>query len=1578
MATLYFKVSSDWEQVVKLRQECEKLETQLKKMDSRSAPAATKTLETQLASTKQQMMGLVTEAAKAGAEMENGFKKKIYDASQTVNGLSEKIIAQRAVIKDIEFDVKRLGDAYRTALKNNPIGASGKLAEYNAARRALDEEKAALFGLTQQQAEARLSVKKLRDEYSLYKQEAGETIKTNNGLSLSWGKMLGVIGGATALKSLASQIVRVRGEFQSMQTAIETMVGKDVASGLMTQLKEMAKISPLTLTDMVNAEKMMLGFNIQAEDTVRYLQALSDISMGDSVKFKSLTLAFSQMSAAGKLMGSDLNQMINAGFNPLQIISEKTGKSISTLKDEMSKGAVSAEMVQQAFIDATSAGGKFYQMSENASKTINGQLSMMQDALDNAFNEMGQASEGVIMEGIQLTTTLIQNYETVGKVLVGLIATYGAYRTAVMLATIATSKHTIAEVALTNARVIARKAQLLLNAAMLTNPYVAVATVVTALAASIWVLSTRTSEAEKATERFNTIMDEHNKKEEEHKQAVDALISTIQDQNKAEGERLAAFEKLKAEYPTIFQNYTTETEFLKEIVKYKRQIAEEDARRSTYSLEEQLRVEQNRLNHYRQVRANGTSTSLVDMDGNGWASDNVEDAIKAQTQIVNRLKAQISTPFINNYLASIKTLKDEEIKSTLDDITLSMKALGNAGKDAIAIVASLGGEFSKEQLGMIKSALETEQKSRSSKTTYAEDYEQARKDWEDAKKELQKIDADKGNFNSKQYEDAKKRVETTEKAYKKLGGLTGTALSKQQEEADKEKKSRQKLSDQLLALQEKNQQAEVNLMKEGTEKKLAQIDADYSAQKAAIARKQRDLAESNKQSGITSTNASGLTTDQQAEIDRANELAAEARKKQIEEVYRAEAEAMRSYLAEYGTFQQQKLAIAQEYAEKIAKAQSEGERMTLEKQRDIAIAQINTNALKMDIDWTTTFSELDGVFSEVIKPVLDKVKEYARTEEFRGLDASDQQSVIEAISRMEESVGGLGNVKFSDLGKQIDTLRKSVLELNSAKEEEAEAVEKLKKAQEDYEKALKEGSQEQADIAKLALDDAQNNADSASENVRKQEENVRRSTNTVTDTANTLNSKMKSLTQGMKQLSSGGLSNLYEGIKGIIKGFGGSTEKLDSAPVVGWILAALDLLKDGLSPIIEDVIGNVFGVLNNTVSDIFSGDVFVSLFDSLRDGIGGFWDAITFGGFSSWTDGNAKEVNDTINRLTERNEALQGSIDALNDTIKQGRGTISVEASRQAYEYQKEQNRNYLDMARAQAGYHNSHHSWQYYMGWSQDWIDWIRENIDETFSGTDSLWSWTPEQMQMLKSNVEIWTAMQNAGEGGYGGRVTEKLDAYIEQAGKLEDITNDLYEGLTQISFDSMYSSFIDSLMDMKYDAEAAADDISEYFMRAMLSNKIGEMYYDKLEGWWKKFGESMEDNELSESERNALANEYMKYVNEALNLRDQLAAATGYDKIGEEAKERQSASSGGYETMTQDQASELNGRFTALNESSLRQEAIQQGISDIADDMRNIIAQSYIELQQISENTGDSAKYLKDIKADISIVKQNTSRI
>lgn len=196
--------------------------------------------------------------------------------------------------------------------------------------------------------------------------------------------------------------------------------------------------------------------------------------------------------------------MINAGFNPLQIMADKTGKSIATLKDEMSKGAISAEMVQQAFIDATSAGGKFYNMSENASKTINGQLSMMQDAMDSVFNELGQKSEGVIIKGIQTTTSLIENYETIGKVLAGLAATYGVYRTALIASITLTRSWAVAarvDAAAKGIQTIMTKAQtvaqLALNAAMKANPYVLLATIVASFTATMWVLHDSTTVSRK-------------------------------------------------------------------------------------------------------------------------------------------------------------------------------------------------------------------------------------------------------------------------------------------------------------------------------------------------------------------------------------------------------------------------------------------------------------------------------------------------------------------------------------------------------------------------------------------------------------------------------------------------------------------------------------------------------------------------------------------------------------------------------------------------------------------------------------------------------------------------------------------------------------------------------------------------------------------------------------------------------------------------------------------------------------------------------------------------------------------------
>ena len=920
-----------------------------------------------------------------------------------------------------------------------------------------------------------------------------------------------------------------------------------------------------------------------------------------------------------------------------------------------------------------------------------------------------------------------------------------------------------------------------------------------------------------------------------------------------------------------------------------------------------------------------------------------------------------------------------------------MKSLGDSGKDAIAIVASLGGEFSKEQLGMIKSALETEQKSRIERTTYAEDYEQARKDWEEAKKELQKIESDKDKFTSKQYEDAKKRVESTEKAYKKLGGLTGTALSKQQKEADKEKESRQKLSDQILDLQEKNQQAEIELMQDGTEKKLAQINADYSAQKSAIARQQRELAEANKDAGITSTNANGLTTDQQAEIDRANELAAEARKKQIEDVYRAEAEAMRSYLAEYGTFQQQKLAISQEYAQKIAATQTEGDRLSLEKERDQKLSGMEAEALKMSIDWPSVFSEFGGMFDDIMKPTLEKVKQYMQTDDFRNLQPADQSAITEAVNRMEKSLGGSGKISFKQLGNEVQKLQQSMQALNDARTEEAEAMERLSEAQEAYDDALANGTDREKAAADLRLNAAKKAADKASENTRKAEENAKQNQKTTTETATTLKTNMDNVTQGLQQLASGGIQSAYEGFLKLAKGSGGKmgeiADSLDKVPIVGWIISIIDVFKDGLSVVVESLLDGIFNAVGGILSDVLSGDLFVTIGNSIMKGVGNIFDAITFGGFSHWGN-NAAETKAVIDRLTTRNEALIDSIDRLNDTMQEARGAESVKAADEMMKLQQEVNENYRDIAAARAHYQGKHHSWSKYFN---DWLDDVMGNPGhgdwETYqrmneiagfeikSRTDFL-SITPEQMAEMLAIPDIRNLLTDIGEGGYGAKMVATLEDYAEQAGKLEEIQNQLYETLTQISFDSLYDSFIDTLMDMDASAEDFADNFSKYMMQAMLSNQVGELLYDDLEAWYKKFGEAMKEDGLSTDEIEDLRKDWEDLVGEGLAMRDDLAAATGYDQTG--SGQQQQASAGYSVAASQDSVDVLNGRLNAMYECELRIEENGRGLYNIADEARSIIAQSYLELQRIGDNTEAVIKPIKQMQQDIAKVKENTARI
>lgn len=372
--------------------------------------------------------------------------------------------------------------------------------------------------------------------------------------------------------NFARQIVNVRGEIESLQKSFEILAGKQWGAKLFADIKDFAVNTPMMMNDIAKGAQMLLSFNVAAEEVMPILRAIGDISMGDAQKFNSLTLAFSQMSSTGKLMGQDLLQMINAGFNPLSVIAEKTGKSIGELKEEMSAGSLSADKIKQAFMDATAEGGKFYNMLETQSKGIKGSISNLEGALDDMMNSIGQNTQGIITGSIQAATDLVKNYEKVGEVIAEFIATYGVYKAALItinalksLSASLTAGWTAAELAHYNALLLVEKAQALLNATIMKNPYVLAAAAVAALAYGIYKLITYQTDAEKAQERLNKTTSNMNKEIASERVQIDSLFARLKAAKKGTDEYKVAKQAIINQYGGYLKGLSSEIQSLKDV-----------------------------------------------------------------------------------------------------------------------------------------------------------------------------------------------------------------------------------------------------------------------------------------------------------------------------------------------------------------------------------------------------------------------------------------------------------------------------------------------------------------------------------------------------------------------------------------------------------------------------------------------------------------------------------------------------------------------------------------------------------------------------------------------------------------------------------------------------------------------------------------------------------------------------------------------------------------------------------------------------------------------------------------------------
>lgn len=1550
MAILYFRVSAQYDEVIRLRKECEKLEAQLKKMDVNKSPAAAKALETQLASARQQMMGLVTEAAKAGAVMEHDFKNGIYSASQTVNNLSANITSQRGIIRQLQNELALLKEKYRETVKSGG-DTSGMSEQVKAQTNKLREQKDVLFGLTQQQAEARLTVKKLKDEYAAFKEEAGETVEANEKMSVSLTKVLGVIGGVTALKNFATELVNVRGQFQQLEIAFSTMLkSKEKADKLMSELVDIAAKTPFDLQGVASSAKQMIAYGSSAENVGDELVMLGNVAAGVGSQLSEIAYLYGTLRTQGRAYAVDIRQFAGRGIP----IYEELAKVLGVTKDEVSglvkEGKVGFKEVEQAFKNMTSESGIYYNLMQEQSKSLTGQLSNLGDAWNTMLNKIGKDTQGIASAGISGLKGLIENYETVGKILIGLIATYGTYKTALIVVRIAqdtlTARMELA-ILVTKAQMIAQKA---LNTVMKANPYVLVATLLAGLVATMWAFHDSTTASEKAQQKFNEEQKNFANQEEERKKKIEELIRVIQDETETEFSKIKAYEELQRYSPALSSAYTREqlavlnlAEANKELNKERDKNSYENILKNIQQWEEKIKSLNASLKNAGQgapLIASQIESAKANL--NKWESALSEyNRLKKETEEnskpveVKLMEARSNREqIIREYNIARQILQEEQEKIKnfpFATIPIDVQIRFN---NAQAALKGIDGTIS---------GLESQREA--SEKTYQQAYKEAKAVYEAKLKAVE--DAKKGTESA--YKKAVEELEAAEKSYKSLGGVTEDTLTKQENNAKKDakrqKKKQQQLAEELLQLRRTNQQEEINLMEDGAEKKRRQIELDY----------QREIDEIRKQRKKWEDAQGGKLTSEQREVlgSRASN-AMQSREKGLAAITdtenQAAIEANERYLKNYGTFMQKRQAITDEYTRKISEATTQGDKDILQKEMEKALSSLDLEKLKQGINWELVFGDLDKVSKESLNKVKQQLRDFKNSDEYKNMAVDQKKVVDEALNNIQSTLIDKGGL-LADLPEQLSEL--------------AKAQEELAQAQEEYNEAMKNGTDAQKEAATKKLNDAQKKQQNAQTNVQK-------STDKTT-------SNLISLSNVITQL--------------------GSNSEISLSQIGNLAGDVVDVFAEAGSKI-GGIIGAAFSLLDAIGTqglDGFVGNIFSSVFKS----VGGIWDTLTFGGFSKLfgIGGNEKEVQDTINRLTDRNEKLQSAIESLTEEMKSSKGSEkSVAEYNKAIKYQEEYNKNVLAKAQANAGYHSKHHSWAYYMGWSESDIQWIRENVMAEFTGTDSLWQMSPEQMDLLRQNVDLWQKMADSGKGGYGNAVVDALDEYADLAGNLEGLKEGLFEQLTGISFDSMYDSFIDTLMDMDASAEDFADNLSEYFMRAMLSDKIGNMYSQKLEDWWNRFGESMKDGNLSESERNSLQNEYMGYVNEALKLRDELAAATGYDKAGSSSK--QSASSRGFGTeMTHEDAGELSGRFTAVYESNLRIETAEQqqtvaitelrgsigsltsqvtGLYNIADETRTILANSYLELQQIRENTEDSAKYLKDIKADIAEVKHNTARL
>ncbi|EFA98186.1 tape measure protein [Hoylesella timonensis] len=1489
--------------------------------------------------------------------------------------------------------------------------------------------------------------------------------------------------GAFSAQQFASKVMNVRGQFQQLEVAFETMLGSaEKANSLMGQLVKTAAVTPFDLQGVAQGAKQLLAYGIQADDVNETLVRLGDIAAGLSIPLNDLVYLYGTTMVQGRMFTMDLRQFQGRGIPIADELAKQFGVAKEKVGELVTAGKVGSEEMKKAIISMTSEGGKFAGLMEKQSHTITGQISNIEDAIDNMFNEIGKKSEGVINTGLSSVSYLVENWEKIGKVVLVAASAYGTYKAALLAVYAAHKISLIAQTvsaffSLTKSVTTAKDAMLLFNIATKANPIGLVLGLIASAVAAFSLFSDSTDKATERQEKFGESADKASDKVETlfailktssatskvHKDALNELKSIADEYGVSLGKeenltqnliekkeeligliREEAIERQRANDITdasgaYQQNIQKVKDKIKESLSdsfsemQKNQlinlISEDDIKKLTSAYNDMIKAEKksveltgtwnSRFSTQQIEKYNNVISELTNKVGvygkelgvneksindakravedNGIAlattrkeyEDTVNATNKAAAAAQNAEMAADGLTESQRSLSDKTRMAKEDVSSLAKEISKMVETYNNSNiniqisyeelNTPPAWMIGVGKKLSSEQLKNLASLHQSranrmrnhkEQTGRNlviknRQGVHVNEREEQvmagqyailamnKKAEEDKKKRDAEEAAKKAKKNKKKYAAEKRRRD------KETKRISEETIGRNKAIKDYEKGVLEQQKETELNIRQQN----IDLKEESYEKEAEQINLNYDRLIAENDKRRKDMIEALKENKVNewlnknpkatkvqqenyrnslNLTDSDLTATQNAQLAEYERIAKDIKAKAIGDISRSHFATLNSYLKEYGTFEEKKLAITKEYDEKIAKSHTEGERLSLKAEKMKALSDFDLKNMKESMNWEDLFGDLGNLSVRQLEGIKAKLREILQSD---GLSVEDYKTTVEQIDRVNSAIIDEQDKQQSFFKFTTDYAkerRKLELDVADALKTQSDLLEKQKTLSNDV-RAKKDRIWLMLSTMGVSyrggIDISKNNdiLDSVRDKYgvdSKQYKEVQEALDSLAGSTIKLNetSKKKLDADGKAITAQSRLTKLIgdftSWLSGFIQGFEKINAKIQELPE---LLEKLGV--DGKSDVglavqsFANASNNTLGAMKDFESGNYIGAVSKGI-----SAIGDFVD----GSISLFAgNGNEKTMEEEIARLSSANKELSYSIDKLSEQIikKDNTNEQSIDAYKKAVKAEEEWQSNQQKTIDNRADeWTNTGYGWTKLGGkksfnyFAKKASSWVWESMNKALSeqgytkqitsignrdNPNDFWNLSPEEMKAIRTYAnEAWRELFSSD----GHRNPEELvNEYIERAGSLDKLKDQLNEKLTGFSWDEFRNNYLSVLQDMKSDTNDFAKNINNILSKSILESLVNKKYNQRIKEIQNMVAKAAEDGTITEKEANAIRDANKNLSDDMFREREQLISK---GLLVDEQTKDQSASANGASSITYEQSTSLIALITAGN--------------------------------------------------------------